>query len=145
MNFVWNKQVVPNQNLVNTTAIDIRTNFKKITEEFCKIFYATYDSSFVQLGLFFNQNAFITYMDEEFIGFTNLIEKLKLYNIYKFAHHTAHVNSQPIGEKTLLITVSGTLSVNDSIYSQRFMETFFIQRDDQNHFAIYHCIFKLIE
>lgn len=125
--------------------VDVKANYKKITEEFCKHYYSIYDTNFYALNNMYKPESCFTYLDEEMVGFNSISNKLKQFNIYKFTHHTIDVNSQPIGDRTLLITTNGKLSINNSTYEQRFIETILLQRDDNNRFFIYHTIFKLID
>jgi hypothetical protein len=125
--------------------MDVKTNYKRITEEFCRYYINMYDNNFQNLANMYKTDSLFTYTDDEIIGFNNLVEKIRQYNIYKFTHSTVNVNSQPVGDRTLLVTLTGKISVNNSVIEQKFSETLLLQRDDHNRFYIYHTIFKLIE
>lgn len=140
MNFSWTKNTNNNISL-----IDVGANYRMITEEFCKYYYKLFDNNFLQLNEIYQADSFFTFLDEEMIGFCNLVEKIKQYNIQKFTHQTINVNSQPIGERTLLINTCGKLSVNDSMIQYHFSETILLQRDDNNRFKIHRSMFKLMD
>jgi hypothetical protein len=150
MNFSWNTSVYgsnSSNNSINsgTDLIDVRGNFRKLTEEFCKFYYSTYDNNFPELENIYKYESIFTYLDEEFTGFSSVLQRIKQYNIYRFTHHTLHINAQPVGDRTILINVDGTISINDSSTQQKFDETIILQRDNENHFSVYHTIFKLID
>ena len=143
MNFNWTPTT--DQNIYHKDLIDTRFNYKKITEEFCKTYYTKYDNNFSELCGMYKPESLFTYLDEEITGFQQFLTRLNQYNIHKFKHHKIHVNAQPIGQRSVMLVVTGTISVNDSIYVQKFTETLFLQRDDNNKFFIYHSIFKLTD
>jgi len=135
-----------NFNYQRANLVDVKANYKQITENFIKFYYSLYDTDFLKMGQLYKPDACFTFLDEEMIGFNNLVDKLKQYNITKFTHHSVHVNSQPVGDRTLMLMVSGRLSVNSSPYAEnKFMETILLQRDDQNKFFVHHTMFKLVE
>ena len=140
MNFAW-KNIKPiQQNLTN-----VRENYRKITEEFCKTYYSIYDNDFLKLENIYKPESIFTYLDEEFVGFQSVSERIKQYNIWKFKHGNININAQPIGQKSLLINITGLISVNNSMIEQRFVETILLQRDNDDIFYIYHTMFKVIE
>ncbi len=134
-----------NPNTRSNNLVDVKVNYKRITEEFCRQYYSLYDNNFPGLSQMYKPESCFTYLDEEIQGFSNFVEKLRQFNIYKFTHQSVNVNSQPVGDRTVLIVVTGKLCVNNSTYEQKFTETIMLQRDDQNRFFIYHTIFKLVE
>lgn len=141
MNFSW----AIKSNQISNNQIDVRLNYRRITEEFCKYYYFLYDTNFFQLNGLYLPDSYFTYLDEEFVGFNSLYEKIRQNNIYKFTHHKMNITSQPVGEKTLLIMTTGCLTINDSIFQQKFAETILLQRDDNNNFFVNRTIFRLIE
>lgn len=140
MNFSWNTTVDKSIDL-----IDVRKNFRKLTEEFCEFYYSTYDNNFPELAKIYKPESIFTYLDEEFTGFDSVFQRVKQYEIYNFTHHILHINAQPVGDRTILINVDGTISTNHSSFRQKFDETILLQRDDQNNFSVFHTIFKLID
>lgn len=131
--------------ILRPNLVDVKLNYKQIADEFCKQYYTKIDTNFESLNIYYYPDSQFTYQDEEIISYVNLLNKLKNNGIYKFTHYDMKVNTQPLGPKHLLIVVHGNLSLNDSIYQNKFMETFLLQREDNNHFLIYSQIFKLIE
>lgn len=126
--------------------IDAKLNYKQIADEFCKYYYSKYDTNFDSLTSLYYPDSQFTYQDEEVSGFINLLNKIKSNGVYKFTHHNMKVNTQPIGSKHILINVYGTLSLNDSIYQNKFNETILLQRsEDNNNFSICSTIFRLLD
>jgi len=146
MNFSWNT----NQNNVNkvnnnVNLIDVYSEYRNLTEGFCNYYYDLFDNNFPDLSGLFKNDCMITYLDEEMSGFNEYFSKIKQYNIYNFTHHEINVNSQPVGSSGLLITTTGTISINNSIFRNKFSETILLVRDDQNNFFIHHYMFRLID
>jgi hypothetical protein len=52
---------------------------------------------------------------------------------------------QPIGPANLIITVSGFISLNSSLILNKFVETIFIQRDNNNLLYVCSTVFKITE
>lgn len=129
----------------NNSLTDIRYNYKKVAEEFCKEYYTRYDNNFLSLGEFFKSNSLITFMDEELTGFQNLCDRLRISNINSFRHIKFHVNAQPVGDDSVLLVVKGTISVNGNLSINNFTETVLIRRDSFNRFFVENAIFKLTE
>lgn len=133
------------QNLTQTTLPDMRVNYKVIAEDLCKNYYNLYDNNFGQLSSLYTLETIFSFLDEELVGFTNFSERIRQYNIYKFTHHTVNVNSQPVGSYALLLTVTGKVSVNNSIYQQNYVETLLLQMDEYGRMFITNNTFKLFE
>lgn len=125
--------------------IDIRSNYQEITEEFCKYYYSIYDTNFIALSTLYYLESQFTFQNEEFIGFYNLVNKIKSHGLEKFTHSNLNVNVQPIGQKNLEIIIYGHISLNDSIFSNKFIENVILQRDDNNRIFVISTIFKIIE
>ena len=140
MNFSWSNNTIQSMSL-----IDVKDNYRYITEEFCKQYYNLYNSDFLQLANMFHKDCYITFLGEEMVGFNHYAEKLRQLNIYKFVHKTMQVSSQPVGQRTLLINVAGRIAVNYSIEDYRYSESILLQKDSNNKFYIHNIIFKLIE
>ncbi len=151
MNFSWSSSRPiannnnNNNNNFNVNLFNVMEKYRELTESFCNHFYTHYDDNFPELGNLFLNDTKITYLDEELTGFNQLFERIKGYNIFNFKHHKIDVNSQPVGQRTLLITVNGKISINNSFEIQRFVETILLQRDDNNQFYIHNYMFKLME
>lgn len=118
-------------------------DFRLIAEEFSKYYYTTYDNNFLELSNLCIPNTLFTYLDTELIGFNKLLEKIRYENIFRFNHKEIHINFQPVGNSGILISSHGTISLNDSIFENKFTETILINRDDNNRFYIVNSIFKL--
>lgn len=128
------------------SVVNVMHAYRKITEEFVKYYYTTYDNNFINLGGTIKRDTKITYMDEEMIGFNKLCERLSQYNIRSFKHYNMHVISQPLNAKSIIMTVTGEMTANESIYRKKFIETIVIQRaKNNNNFNITNLIFRLIE
>jgi len=148
INIKYNYKIIMSFNLFrvsHSNSIDIRINYKQLADEFCKYYYSLYDTNFILLNNFYNQASQFTFQDEEILGFNNLLEKLRSNGYYKFTHNNMKINSQPIGQNNLLINILGNISINDSIFQNKFIETIILQKDNLNKFEIFSTIFKIID
>jgi len=132
MDFTW----TPNK---NNTFI----NYKEITKQFCNNYYNYYDNTFNKLENLYNSNSYFNFLNEEIIGFKNLYNRIKQYNIKKFTHHSINITAQPIENGDIFILVTGTISINDSLFHNRFSETIILSINN-NNFYINNTIFTLI-
>lgn len=141
-----------NMNMVNYLGInnnkgltDAKYEYKTIAYNFCDIYYKNKDANCVSVSDLFMINTLFNFLDQEFIGYTNIINKLKELGIYSFTHSNIVVNAQPISESSLLIVVCGDVYVNNLIRNkQKFNETFVLTRDNNNHFFVTNCTFRIM-
>ena len=130
----------------NNNLIDIRGKYKDITKKFLKYYYNNYDNSFGKLNTLYKENSYFTWLKEEIVGFQNYINRLKQYNIKKFKHNNKiNYSSQPVGTNSILINVTGKISINNSIFQHQFSETIVLVRDKNNKFYIPHTMFVLLD
>lgn len=118
--------------------MNLRYTYKSYADDFCNEFYATYDTNFDNLVSYYKPESLITYLGEEFLGFEGLHHKiLNCYFIQRFEHLITSIEAQPMGIRSLLITVHGNVKgivVNDisSCYqSHPFTETFVVHLSER--------------
>ena len=128
----------------NPQLIDIRHNYKELAEELCRYYYTIYDNNFQELANIYYADSQFTYQDQEITGFNTLLQKLRETTVSKFTHYDMNVSAQPIGSSNLIITVIGSIALNDSIFMNKFIETLYIQRDDANVLRVCSTIFKIL-
>ena len=124
---------------------DVRNNYEKLGEEFCKYYYSMFDQNFPGLSSIYIQNPCITFQDDKFASFEEFNRRMHNEGIWSFTHHEIKGNSQPVGQDGLLVTVTGTLSKNASLVRHRFKETVLLHRDGNNRFFIHNSIFKILD
>jgi hypothetical protein len=129
----------------STYVVDVRNNYKTIAEDFCIKYYTIYDNNFMDLNNIYYAESQFTFLGNEIIGFSNFVNKLRDLGIYKFLHHNMNIVVQPIGPANLIITVSGFISLNSSLILNKFVETIFIQRDNNNLLYVCSTVFKITE
>jgi len=125
---------------------NIPYNYKNIADEFCNYYYTTIDNDYLQLDNLFKPTSKFTFVNDEFIGFNNIVNKWKNeYNINSFNHNIISYNSQPIDDNTMLVKVIGSISINN-IYtnSSYFTETFVVKKDKGDNLYIHNTIFQLL-
>jgi len=134
----------------STDQTDVRYHHKNIAQEFCKQYYTQYDSNFANLSGFYRQDSIFTFLEEEYMGYQNLYNRMiSHYGLQKLTHQIKTIDSQPLGAKTLLITVTGLIRANDHTMPNsqfsHFVETMVLQKDDQqNTFFVISTIFRVI-
>ena len=126
-----------------TKLINVQHKYKQLAEEFCKFYYSTYDKNFKDLADSYHPKAQFTVNTVEVSGVNNYFNLLENCDARSFVHHDLNVQAQPIGEDSVLINVSGTLTVNNSIFENKFIETLLIQRDNFNRFYIFSTMLKI--
>lgn len=125
--------------------IDVNYKYKQIAEEFCKYYYNLYDNDFKRLASSFHPDAQITINDKEIYGFDNYYKFLEQSCMTKFTHHDMVISCQPLGDSSLILTVNGTITISNSIFINKFIETLVLQRNEFNRFYIFSCILKLLD
>jgi hypothetical protein len=129
----------------NNGSVNVNEKYKELTKDFCSTYYKIYDEQFSNLHKLYRSDAKFTYIDEEFSGFDSLLSRINGYNIFKFNHHSISANGQPINNNSLLLNITGTLSINTSPTKYKFSETLFLQCDNNNKFNVCNTIFKFID
>ena len=148
MNFSWNNK--NNQN----NKINIKDNYRKIIENFCNKFYATYDNNINELYKYFYDDAYITCSIStqnpcyttfnEFTGCNDVINKLYDLNILNFTHHSINISGQPLDNDSILLNIHGIIYINNSLIKNKYIETIVLQRNNQGNFYINNLIIKIL-
>ena len=139
------------QTVATVPVVDCRQLYKQIGIEFCKSYYTAYDTNYQSLVYIFKPDSIFTFLEEEIVGFNNLHARVTgHYAVQKFTHDIKTIDSQPLGGKTMLITVTGLLRINDDISPnnpyQPFLESFILQKDDTSQtFYVHNNIFRLLQ
>lgn len=128
-----------------TKLIDVNYKYKQLAEEFCKFYYSTYDKNFKDLANSYHPKAQFTVNEIEASSVNNFFNLLEQCGLRSCVHHDLHVQAQPIGEENLLLNISGTITINNSIFINKFIETILIQRDNFNKFYIFSTMLKIYE
>lgn len=125
---------------------DIRSSYKKIAFSFCQHYYQTWDTNFPMVSKLYISNPKITYFETKFNNIHSWVNYIKNFQkVWKFEHINFSVTAQPLDNNTILIQVSGTITVNDNVYWNRFSETLIIQRNIWNKWYISNSIFHLTD
>ncbi|AYV78902.1 MAG: hypothetical protein Edafosvirus46_4 [Edafosvirus sp.] len=131
--------------------IDTSVHHKKITEDFCKMYYTNNSSN---LGLYsseglYKSDATLTFLEDECTGYNMYLHKLHNLGIKKFNYQAVTWNSQAVGNKSIIINATGNFCAYNEYDAQsqwnKFSETFVISRDEQNKFYICQIMFKLVQ
>ena len=140
MSYIWPPIITP-----QTYLTDFRTSHKQTAEEFKRTFYSIFTCNSPNYVTYFHPSAQITYNDVDIIGAGHLIEALKMNGISKLSFSRVHISSQALNESVMVMNVTGSVSYNDSIFSNRFTETIVLSRDNYNKGLITNYIFKLAD
>jgi hypothetical protein len=132
---------------MRTTSIattTVMTDYKRIAEEFCLEYYKLYDDNVEKLKKMYHPDSKFVYFDHEFAGFDEWFKTIKYNNFIKFTHMNMSVNVIPVSELNLLMTIIGTIYINNT--ERKFTENIMLQKDNYgNNFLICTTMFKLIE
>lgn len=130
---------------LSRTNAHVTMDYKRIAEEFCLEYYTLYDNNIESLQKLYHPEAKFVYLDHEFISFHNWSNALRCNNYYKFTHNDMSINVIAVNNLNLLITITGTMIVNNSCLEQKFTENILLQKDVGNNFYICTTIFKFLE
>lgn len=119
-------------------------NYKNITEEFCNTYYRLYDTDINSLSQYYTPTSIFTFLDEDIEGFDGLLSRIKQYNIYSFTHYDRQVNTQPVGNNYILVSVIGDISVNNSGYKNKYTESILIEVSNNSSIIVHNTIFRLL-
>lgn len=126
--------------------IDVRNSYKQITEEFVNHYYTVYDQNIINLANMFTADSKFTWNSNEVVGFNNLLSHLKQNNITSVTHNITEYTGQPLGVKSLLITIVGDIRNDNLNQHSKFTESIILQYcDDIECFIIHNSIFTTIE
>lgn len=128
---------------VNSYGGNSLTDYKKIAQDFCLEYYTLYDDDCTKLRKMYHSEALFLYLDNEITGFSNWLQILRNNSYYKFIHHNMHVGSMPINESNILMTITGTITLNNNSKENTFTETILLEKDKNNNFCICATIFKV--
>ena len=132
-----------NYNGAGNYHINVRRNYRNIAQKFCSAYYYTYDHNPRALYNYYTPTSIFMYIDEELTGFNAVYNKMMHYDMYKFTHHYINVGGMPVGNNSILITVNGTMSINDSNVHYGFTETILLKRVYGSKFFVLNTILKL--
>jgi len=126
---------------------DVATNYKYIGENLVEQYISIYDSmDYRQLDSCFHPNAKITFIEEEMVGF-NAMLNTAYYNhgIVKFDHQINSIDTQPLGDTTVMIMITGLIAVNSNFVDVRhFSEVILVNRQSSGAYVIINSILRLI-
>lgn len=122
---------------------DIRTCYQQTADNCVKYYYSQWNSNPLLIKNMYNSVACITYLNNKWNNFDQVISLLRSQNINKLEFITSNVFAQPIVDDKILINIFGTVTTNISVYPKKFKETIVLQRDIWNKYYIINSIFWL--
>lgn len=122
---------------------NINPNFAQIGEAFVRAFYDMYDDPAKRGGLeaLYHNDAFLSFEDDQKMGKTAILEKVKSLPFTTVAHAITKVDSQPTLDGGVLVHVLGQVKVDDD-KPMGFSHVFSL-RSEAGSFFIMHEIFRL--
>lgn len=126
--------------------INIKDCYEKVASDFCQNYYRIWDNDFNMICKLYISSPMITYLDMKFNKVYYLINYIKnSQGICKFDHINFKGTGQPLDENSILIQITGTITVNNSIHWRKYTETLIIKRNIWNTWHISNSIFSLID
>lgn len=125
--------------------MDVRNNYKSITEEFLKYYYETYDKYIPDLANLYSADSKFTWMNNEVMGFNNLLKMFVELNLTSVTHQIKEYSGQPMGPKTLMVNAVGLLNDDNSGNYVKFSESIILQyNEDLESFVIHNTILNIL-
>jgi hypothetical protein len=118
--------------------------YQKVAREFCQYYHQLFDNNFPNLSQLYSNNPKITYFQNEYTSFDSLMSFIKNQGIFKFHHIGIAHKAQPLTKNSILIHISGKISVNNNLDYKNFSETVIIKKDSWNKYHITNSIFNLL-
>lgn len=126
--------------------LNLRTDYTQIGEEFRDVYYNLYDTNFFALDQMYDPKACITFMDDEFAGFTPFLNSVRgPRGIFKFDHSEVKTSTQPIGDSILLVTFTGLVNINNINFKRRYTETLILHKINATQMTIINSVFRMME
>ena len=112
--------------------MSVYDNYRQIADEFVNTYYQTMDRDIAGVNQMYLQEACISLLGDEMVGFQNYLYRLQnTYSVFRFHHQIHEVDPQPIQEDVILITVTGRVTADGRNYN-RFVETFTLVQEGHN-------------
>lgn len=125
----------------NTNILD---NYTDICSEFCEYYYSGLDKNYNKLKSLYTNDSLFTVYGKDLKGFTEFVTYLKKLGINKMYHDDMDVHSQPVDNSTILISVTGTLTSNQTFLTREFSEVILLSLVDNNNYRVINTIIKHI-
>jgi hypothetical protein len=114
-------------------------NYKEIGEEFCKYYFNMV--SYYDVNHLYHPQAFITFLEEEFIGVNAYNEKLLSIGSPKFVFNNLNGTIQPLGQN-IIISINYYNNILNNNWN-KFTNTFILTQLN-NNWIIINQIFKIM-
>ncbi|KAH9820829.1 nuclear transport factor 2, partial [Melampsora americana] len=103
------------------------------------------DTDRSQLGSLYREHSMLTFESAEFAGANNIVEKLQALPFAKVAHTVQTLDAQPShpGHPSLLVLVTGTLTVDEEGNSLKFSQAFHLVQEGTTYFVL-NDVFRLV-
>ncbi|MBW0481994.1 hypothetical protein O181_021709 [Austropuccinia psidii MF-1] len=123
----------------------IMSSPSEIAAQFVQFYYEKFDTDRTQLAPLYRDHSMLTFEAAEFAGTANIVKKLQELPFTKVAHQVQTLDAQPSnpGNPSLLVLVTGTLTVDEEGNSLKFSQAFHLVQDGGTYFVL-NDVFRLV-
>ncbi|CAN8024305.1 probable nuclear transport factor 2 [Ixodes scapularis] len=125
-------------------AMSLNPQYDTIGKTFIQQYYAMFDDPNLRQNLltFYNEEkSLMTFEGEQIFGRTKIMEKIQGLRFQKICHHCTVIDSQPMFDGGILISVLGQLKTDDDP-AHTFLQVFVLKPMGET-FYVEHDIFRL--
>ncbi|KAI8875697.1 nuclear transport factor 2 [Backusella circina FSU 941] len=119
-------------------------DINSVAKAFTDFYYQTFDATRQQLTPLYREQSMLTFEGQQFVGASNIVEKLVSLPFQKVQHRVSTTDAQPgaPGSGAIIVAVTGALLIDEEQNPQMFSQTFHLIPEN-NSYWVYNDIFRL--
>ncbi|KAI9353145.1 nuclear transport factor 2 [Pilaira anomala] len=119
-------------------------DINEIATAFTKFYYETFDRSRQELLSLYRDPSMLTFEGQQFVGASNVVEKLVSLPFQKVQHRISTTDAQPGSPNSgsIIVSVTGALLIDEEQNPQMFSQTFQLVPENGSYW-VYNDIFRL--
>ncbi|CAK9786520.1 NTF2-like protein [Cutaneotrichosporon oleaginosum] len=116
-----------------------------VAKAFTDFYYPAFDNDRASLQALYRDRSMLTWEQEQIMGVTNIIEKLKNLPFTKVVHRVVTVDAQPASATiaSLVVLVTGQLLVDDGANVLQFSQMFQLIPENGTYY-VQNDVFRLV-
>ncbi|OLY79853.1 Nuclear transport factor 2 [Smittium mucronatum] len=117
---------------------------EQVAKQFVEFYYASFDSNRNGLSPLYRDNSMLTFEGQQFLGVSNITEKLVSLPFQRVVHKVTTYDVQPssANNSTLMVLVTGLLFIDEEKNPQNFSQMFNLANDNGSWF-VQNDVFRL--
>ncbi|PAV23318.1 nuclear transport factor 2 [Pyrrhoderma noxium] len=119
-------------------------NYNAIAQQFTQFYYSTFDTDRAQLAPLYRPDSMLTFEGAQHLGAQGIVSKLEELPFQKVVHQVTTMDVQPSSPtvRSMLVSVSGLLKVDDGEHPLQFSQIFHLVPDGDSYY-VFNDIFRL--